>query len=240
MLATLAGERSPDQRFRFLFSYRSTICKFSIVKLAIDNVRYLGDVGETDIDLLRDILPHCTSEQLMRIEKSTEGRDLSPVTNKLWRNFFEKDFGIERLSEVWKEERQKKRPQWRRAYENELKECDKKRKLIGDKLKKLYSEEANEKQSRQVQICSKIPPSSNKRNFYGGSGSYNKFSNTKGRLMKKAKMEYLNSHEAKVHLAMRKNALQSRQRAPLLKKSVGSYGKESASSSEFTKPWRRS
>lgn len=42
------------------------------IRIAIDNVRYLGDVGETDIDLLGQILPHCTVDQLMHIEKSTE------------------------------------------------------------------------------------------------------------------------------------------------------------------------
>ncbi|PIA62647.1 hypothetical protein AQUCO_00200573v1 [Aquilegia coerulea] len=202
------------------------------VQTAIDNVRYLGDVGETDIDLLKDILPHCTVDQLMHIEKSTEGRDLSPVTNNLWIKFFENEFGSKRFNEECAELKQgRRRPNWRKIYEKELKACDEKRKKIGDKLKERYNENAFEKQNRQVQICSKIPPSSNKRNFYGGSGSYNKFSSTKGNLMKKAKMEYLNSHEAKVHLAMRKNAVQSRQRA---------YGKDSASSSKFTKPLRRS
>lgn len=44
------------------------------IKTAIDNLRYLGDVGETDIDLLGRILPHCTIDQLMHIEKSTEVR----------------------------------------------------------------------------------------------------------------------------------------------------------------------
>lgn len=36
--------------------------------VVIDNIRYLGDVGETDIHLLERILPHCTSEQLMHVE----------------------------------------------------------------------------------------------------------------------------------------------------------------------------
>ena len=44
------------------------------VYTAIDNVRYLGDVGETDLDLLGRILPHCTVDQLEHIEKSTEVR----------------------------------------------------------------------------------------------------------------------------------------------------------------------
>lgn len=41
------------------------------VKIAIDNVRYLGDVGETDLHLLERILPHCTKDQLIHVEDST-------------------------------------------------------------------------------------------------------------------------------------------------------------------------
>lgn len=44
------------------------------IKTAIDNVRYLGDVGETDINLLDRILPHCTLDQLMHVEKCSEVR----------------------------------------------------------------------------------------------------------------------------------------------------------------------
>lgn len=46
------------------------------IRTAIDNVRYLGDVGETDIELLSHILPHCTVDQLRHIEKCTEVRQL--------------------------------------------------------------------------------------------------------------------------------------------------------------------
>ena len=42
------------------------------VRTAIDNVRYLGDVGETDSHLLECILPHCTIDQLLHVEKSTK------------------------------------------------------------------------------------------------------------------------------------------------------------------------
>lgn len=42
------------------------------VHVAIDNIRYLGDVGETDFDFLEQILPHSTKDQLMHIEKSTK------------------------------------------------------------------------------------------------------------------------------------------------------------------------
>lgn len=41
------------------------------VETAIDNVRYLGNVGGIDIHLLERILPHCTKDQLMHVEKSS-------------------------------------------------------------------------------------------------------------------------------------------------------------------------
>jgi elongin-A len=44
------------------------------VRSAIDNLQYLGDVGETDIQLLKRILPHCNAEQLNHIETSTKVR----------------------------------------------------------------------------------------------------------------------------------------------------------------------
>lgn len=42
------------------------------VQTAIDNLRYIGDVGEVDTHLLERILPHCTVDQLTHIENSTE------------------------------------------------------------------------------------------------------------------------------------------------------------------------
>ena len=44
------------------------------VRLAIDNVRYIGYVGGVDFQLLEKILQHCTLEQLMHIEDSTQVR----------------------------------------------------------------------------------------------------------------------------------------------------------------------
>jgi len=42
------------------------------VQKVIDNVRYLGNVGCVDQHLLERILPHCTVDQLMHVEKSTK------------------------------------------------------------------------------------------------------------------------------------------------------------------------
>lgn len=57
------------------------------VQKAIDNVRYLGNVGPVDHHLLEQILPHCTLDQLMHIEKASEVRRvfvvLLPMSKKL-------------------------------------------------------------------------------------------------------------------------------------------------------------
>lgn len=48
------------------------------VRIAIDNVRYIGYVGGIDFQLLEQILQHGTLEQLMHIEDSTQVRRFSP------------------------------------------------------------------------------------------------------------------------------------------------------------------
>ncbi|CAN6479295.1 unnamed protein product [Victoria cruziana] len=178
------------------------------VRTAIDNIKYIGDVGETDINLLKFILPHCTADQLMHIEASSSGRDLSAVTDNLWKRHYEQLFGVENANVVIKRMKKVQRCyKWRDLYKAKLKERDEAQRKSVDRLKTLYAQEVLKKQSRQIRICSKIPPSSSKRSYSEASGSCSSFSNVKGNLMKKAKMEYLNSHEAKIHAAMRKNAL---------------------------------
>lgn len=181
------------------------LCK----QLAIDNARYLGNVEGVDLDLLKDILPHCTIDQLIRIEDATKGRDLSSVTDSLWKRFFEKQFGVDDANEVIRKMKQKQTVfKWRRLYEAKMEVIEKEQNEIAKKIRRRYEESETQKKNRQVQLCNKAPPSSRKRSFYGGSGPSNSCSSLKGNLMKKARMEYLNSHEAKIHVAMRKNALQ--------------------------------
>lgn len=175
------------------------------IKLAIDNIRYIGDVGETDSGLLEKILPHCSVDQLAHIERSTEGRDLSSVTDRLWRKFYEKHFGTDNTKHVI--ERMNKKNvvfKWRLLYQAKTKEREEAQKKSVDRLRQLYAKEENRKQSRQIKICSKIPPTGSKRNYSGG---YD-LSNVKSNIMKKAKIEYLKSPELKIHAAIRRNALQ--------------------------------
>jgi hypothetical protein len=42
------------------------------VRTVIDNLRYVGSVDGVETELLKRILPHCTQEQLTRIESRTE------------------------------------------------------------------------------------------------------------------------------------------------------------------------
>ncbi|KAL4352409.1 hypothetical protein GQ457_06G042630 [Hibiscus cannabinus] len=209
------------------------------VRTAIDNVRYLGDVGETDTHLLERILPHCTVDQLLHVEKSTRERDLTPVTDKLWKNFYELQFGRESMKVVIERMKLKKVSfRWRQLYEAKLKDVkDAENKAI-DRLRQLYKKEDARKQSRQVQLCTKVPPSS-KRSFFSGSGPGCSFSNGKSNIMKKAKIDFMKSQEVKNLAAIKKKAVQSHHSGTAITKSSGFYGKNSASTSKHTKPLER-
>lgn len=177
------------------------------VRKAVANVRYLGDVGETDMHLLERILPHCTLEQLRHVENSTKGRDLSPVTDKLWKKFFELQFTVGSSNLVVERMRQNKVSfKWKELYEAKLKANEEAEKKAGSRLKKSYEEQLIRKQSRQVQTCNKVPPSSNKRGWWSGPG-YN-LSGSKSNIMKKAKIELIKSQEVKNLTALRRNAVQ--------------------------------
>ncbi|GLT34180.1 hypothetical protein SLA2020_087110 [Shorea laevis] len=202
------------------------------VRTAIDNVRYLGDVGETDLHLLDRILPHCTLDQLMHVEKSTKGRDLSPVTDKLWKKFYELQFGVKSMNVVVERMKKKKVSfKWKQLYEAKVKDMNEAENKAVDRLKQLYKKEDARKQSRQVQLCSKVPPSSNKRGFFAGPG-YN-LSNVKSNIMKKAKIELMKSQEVKNLTALKRNAVQRNNSPSTTKKSNG-FGNNSASTSKQT------
>lgn len=141
---------------------------FAAVSAAIANRRFLWDVSDMDLEVLEQILPHCSKTQLTHIEKSTKGSDLGPVINKLWKRFYESEFGTkstELLMEVMKEENLTLK--WSEMYReksNRVKKAAEKK--VCDRLKVLYRKEDARRQSRQVRVCEKFPPSSrNKRNL---------------------------------------------------------------------------
>lgn len=161
------------------------------VQTAIDNLQYLADVGHTDISLLAKILPHCTPEQLHRIETSSCRRDLTSITNDLWRKFYSRKFGPENVNIVL--ERMKKKKvhfRWHLLYQAKVKEQEEVQKKGVDRLKQLYKEAGDKKQSRQTQLCTKVPPTKKRRGFESGGGFTNECSHIKGRLMKKARIEF--------------------------------------------------
>ncbi|XP_061999101.1 uncharacterized protein LOC133716404 [Rosa rugosa] len=138
--------------------------------MAINNRMFLSDVSDMDLDLLEQILPHCFKTHLIHIEKSTKDRDLSPVTDKLWKSFYEKEFGIEStdsVSEIMKEWNLKFN--WSELYQEKSK-----------RVKEAEKKEDDRKLSRQVRVCKKVPPSSS-----------DKRNRPKSKLMKKIVKEYL-------------------------------------------------
>lgn len=178
------------------------------VEKAIDNVKYLGDVSHVDHHMLERILPHCTLDQLMHIEKSTQGMDLSPITDQLWRKFFEKQFGINCTNEVVKKMKEKRVSfTWLQLYEAKVKKVAQTENEAVDRLAQRYKEEDARKQSRKIKTCTKLPPS--ERRFCGDNGSGYNLSVKSSNIMKKSKKDFLNSLEVKNNTAMKRRGIGS-------------------------------
>ncbi|XLS81991.1 hypothetical protein HN51_047822 [Arachis hypogaea] len=89
-----------------------------------------------------------------------------------------------------------RRDQEKKAYSKELKlqsakqkEIAESEKEVSNRIRNLYKKEYAKKQSRQVRLCTKTPPSSKKR-FWGDGPCYN-VSNLMSNIMKKSKIEFL-------------------------------------------------
>ncbi|VVB03156.1 unnamed protein product [Arabis nemorensis] len=177
------------------------------VRTAIDNVRYIGYVGGVDFQLLEQILQHCTLEQLKHIEDATDDTDLSPVTDKFWKRFYEKQYGLMNLNAVMeKMKRNKVDFKWRELYEAKLIAVQEAEEEAVDRLKQRYKKEDARKLSRQTKLCSKAPPS--KKPFWGNSVSGYNLSNVKSNIMKKAKLDLYKSQEVKNLTAIKRNTIQ--------------------------------
>ncbi|GKC00965.1 hypothetical protein Tco_0987101, partial [Tanacetum coccineum] len=70
----------------------------------------------------------------------------------------------------------------------------------------------SEKQSRQVQLCTKVPPSSNKRRWFGGGIN---IGNNKSGIMKKEKFEFINSGSRNA-VVKKKNMKKGSHQIPML------------------------
>ncbi|CAK9317521.1 unnamed protein product [Citrullus colocynthis] len=120
----------------------------------IDSVRFIGDVGETDLQFLELILPHCTIDQLMHIEKSFEGRDLTPVMDQLWKTFYERKFGKNDVDIIVKKMHYRNEPsKWMDLYVAKIEELENKAKTIEERILQAYQKEKTRKQSHQIIFC---------------------------------------------------------------------------------------
>ncbi|XP_004308816.1 PREDICTED: elongin-A-like [Fragaria vesca subsp. vesca] len=145
------------------------------IETAIDNRKYLGDVGDVDFKFLEQILSHCSKEQLMHIEKRTKGRDLSPVTDKFWKRIFRQEFGskatdelIQNIEEAKKMKQKKISYTWLKLYQAKLKKLEEEENEVGERVKRLYEKDGARKQSRQVRVCNKVEPSRKRKSNFGG------------------------------------------------------------------------
>ncbi|PRQ60090.1 putative RNA polymerase II transcription factor SIII, subunit A [Rosa chinensis] len=136
------------------------------VSIAIDNLDSFGHVGYLDFKFLDQVLPHCSTDQLVHIKKSTKNTDLTPITHKMWKKSFEREFGGKATDKVIEKMKIKKvNYKWSELYQAKSKRVEKAEKEVGERLKKLYEKEVAQKQSRRVRVLDKVPPSlsSNKR-----------------------------------------------------------------------------
>ncbi|KAG0522681.1 hypothetical protein BDA96_07G058600 [Sorghum bicolor] len=178
------------------------------IRKAIDNLRYIESVDGIEMDLLKRILPHCTLEHLTKIEENTK-MDLSSVTDPLWKRFYFREFGEEHTNKViarlksLKETRSDTKYTWWKLFEARQKKQKQAEDEMVEKFTKKFQAEKAEKQSKQIKLCTKVPPSS-KRSFFGGSGP-SSLSNCsyKSPMLKKARMEA--TSQARLQSAIQKN-----------------------------------
>jgi elongin-A len=179
------------------------------VRSAIDNLQYLSDVGETDIQLLKRILPHCNADQLNHIETSTKGRDLSPITDELWRKCYGRRFGEDAVEMV--KERMSSRKckfKWRQLYQAKVREQDEIQRKGVNRLRELYKEQNSQKERKQIQPIDLKPPESKRVKRTGPGGSFRgppSKAPAKGRLMQKSRMDFAKSNEAARQASLAKN-----------------------------------
>uniref|UniRef100_A0A162ACU6 Uncharacterized protein n=1 Tax=Daucus carota subsp. sativus TaxID=79200 RepID=A0A162ACU6_DAUCS len=125
------------------------------------------------VKFLERILPHCNAEELKNIEERNKGIDLSHLTNYLWQNFYQKRFGQRSFKSVVEKISSKNVSfRWKDLYEAKLKNVEEAEQKSIERMRQLYQNEDAQKKSRQVKPCTKVPPSSHKRNCYGGINIY--------------------------------------------------------------------
>jgi elongin-A len=181
----------------------------------VGNNRGLDIFADCDDAILEYVLPHCKVDQLMYVEEcsKSKGRDLSPITDMLWKKFYEREFGVERANVlVQRMTKNKVIFKWKALYEAKKKEAAEAENKAIDRVRKLYEKENERKQKRQVKVCTFVPPSSNNKKR----GCVEVSNMKKGNLMKKARKEFLDCREVKDFAAVNRIALQRERHAPSL------------------------
>ena len=172
----------------------------------VGDKRPLDIFATCDLSILQHALSHCTVDQLMYVENcsKSKGKDLSLITDNLWKNFYQREFGVQKTNALVERMRLKKVSfKWMELYQAKLKQMGEVENKAIDRIKRLYKKENERKQSRQVKVLETIPQTTKKRGF-------DEVSNLKkGNLMKKARKEFLNCREVKDLAALNRiNALQ--------------------------------
>lgn len=121
-----------------------------------------------DISIL-NFLPHCNVDQLMHVEKCSKsiGRDVSIVTDKLWKKFQGREFLPQLISHfqlssanvvVQSMRERKVWLKWETLYEAILKETVEFENKVSDRIRQLYKKENERKLSRQLKVCEVVKP----------------------------------------------------------------------------------
>ncbi|WOG98412.1 hypothetical protein DCAR_0417754 [Daucus carota subsp. sativus] len=151
----------------------------------------------------------CFRKVIDNVKHIGNGIDLSHLTNYLWQNFYQKRFGQRSFKSVVEKISSKNVSfRWKDLYEAKLKNVEEAEQKSIERMRQLYQNEDAQKKSRQVKPCTKVPPSSHKRNCYGGWGPGRIVGSSKGSLMKKSRDDFVNSQEVRNLTALRQNAVQ--------------------------------
>ncbi|GAQ77802.1 RNA polymerase II transcription factor SIII subunit A [Klebsormidium nitens] len=164
------------------------LCLYKIV----DNLDMLGDVGDTPAIFLERILAHCTLDQLKRIEDASKGRDLESITNEFWHRFYQKKWGAEATGIIENRVQKKGLPlRWRALYDHKVKQEEQIQAKCVSRLRELFIKEKNEKLARTVQVCARRPEVKKR-----AVGPQSPGGVQRGRLLAKAKKDYVGSFDA--------------------------------------------
>eukprot|EP00877_Chromochloris_zofingiensis_P009989 jgi/Chrzof1/5243/Cz15g18160.t1 len=149
-------------------------------------IRYrhcLGDVGWVETEALKQILSHCSVDELTTIEDSTRqgsNRDLSWHTWHLWHNLYKEKYGPvpqgiglpklrgHRPQDYTEPSIDAPRADYRQLFEDKKAEVAAKMNRSTFKLRALYAAETRTKQYKQVEYTTKQPPAKRQRTSESG------------------------------------------------------------------------